>query len=377
MARVFKRKQKSWTTYFIEYYHEGTQYREKVGRSKDGITESMAKEALKSREGDIVKDKFDLAKTKTHPLFSKVMQEYLEHSKADKKPNSYRRDLISSKHLLDYFGNKRIDAIDLWIVKKYQKKRKEEIIARYPDKDERDISFASINREIALLRHFYSMAIESGKIDNNPFTVGKKITMFQEKPKERYLTENEVIAFLGVCDRSDNRFLKVIVLTALHTGTRLQETLNIKVEDVDFRNSLIYLPYTKNGDRGKVVISDLLESVLKEHIGERESGYLFYSKDGQPFKNVRTSMQTAYKRAGIEGCSFHTLRHTFASHLTMSGVDSFTVQDLGRWKTEKMVKRYAHLSPNYKRKAVNRLTFGTKDKHEISTPIKTRLEATP
>ena len=88
-------------------------------------------------------------------------------------------------------------------------------------------------------------------------------------------------------------------------------------------------------------------------------------------------MQTAYKRAGIEGCSFHTLRHTFASHLTMSGVDSFTVQDLGRWKTEKMVKRYAHLSPNYKRKAVNRLTFGTKDKHEISTPIKTRLEATP
>ena len=359
----------------IEYYDNGTQYREKVGRSKDGITESMAKKALQSRVGDITKGTFDLAKTKTYPLFSKLLKEYLEHSKTDKKLNSYRRDLVSSKHLFEYFGNKRIDAIDLWNVKKYQKKRKEDIIARYPDKDERDISLASINREIACLRHFYSLAMESGKIDKNPFTVGKKVKMFPEKPKERYLTENEVIAFLDSCKKSDNRFLKVIVLTALHTGTRLQETLNIKVEDVDFRNSLIYLPYTKNGDRGKVVINDILEGILKKHIGERESGYLFRNKDGKPFKNVRTSIQTAYKRAGIKGCSFHTLRHTFASHLTMSGVDSFTVQDLGRWKTERMVKRYAHLSPNYKKKAVNKLTFGTKDKHEISTPIVTKLRA--
>jgi integrase len=82
-------------------------------------------------------------------------------------------------------------------------------------------------------------------------------------------------------------------------------------------------------------------------------------------------------RDRLEGCVFHTLRHTIASHLTMSGVDSFKVQDLGRWKTEKMVKRYAHLLPNYKKKAVNKLTFGTQDKHEISTPIKTKLKATP
>ena len=30
MARVFKRKQKNWTTYFIEYYDNGTQYRDRL-----------------------------------------------------------------------------------------------------------------------------------------------------------------------------------------------------------------------------------------------------------------------------------------------------------------------------------------------------------
>ncbi len=60
------------------------------------------------------------------------------------------------------------------------------------------------------------------------------------------------------------------------------------------------------------------------------------------------------------------MRHyTFASHLTMSGVDSFTVQDLGRWKTEKMVKRYAHLSPSHTVKAVETLDRKINEKKSI------------
>jgi len=48
------------------------------------------------------------------------------------------------------------------------------------------------------------------------------------------------------------------------------------------------------------------------------------------------------------------LRHTFASRLAMAGVDLYTVQRAGGWKTHAMVQRNAHLSPDHMRAAVER-----------------------
>jgi len=49
---------------------------------------------------------------------------------------------------------------------------------------------------------------------------------------------------------------------------------------------------------------------------------------------------------------FHTLRHTFASWLAMSGTDIYTIKELMRHKTLTMTMRYAHLIPDAKRRAV-------------------------
>ena len=53
--------------------------------------------------------------------------------------------------------------------------------------------------------------------------------------------------------------------------------------------------------------------------------------------------------------SFHTLRHSFASHLVMSGSDLLTVKELMGHATLDMTLRYAHLAPDHKAAAVNRL----------------------
>ena len=45
----------------------------------------------------------------------------------------------------------------------------------------------------------------------------------------------------------------------------------------------------------------------------------------------------------------HDLRHTWASRLTMAGVDPWTIKRLGDWKTLAMVQQYAHLSLDHKR----------------------------
>src|SRR5262249_24118534 len=58
---------------------------------------------------------------------------------------------------------------------------------------------------------------------------------------------------------------------------------------------------------------------------------------------------------GLDGMTWHALRHTFASRLVSAGVDLRTVQELGGWKTLSMVQRYAHLSPGHLAAAVERI----------------------
>ena len=82
---------------------------------------------------------------------------------------------------------------------------------------------------------------------------------------------------------------------------------------------------------------------------------MFTGKDGDPYKSVKRSFATALKKAGILDFRFHDLRHTFASHLVMAGVDLTSVKELLGHKSLAMTTRYAHLSPSHKRKAVNTL----------------------
>ncbi len=74
----------------------------------------------------------------------------------------------------------------------------------------------------------------------------------------------------------------------------------------------------------------------------------------------KTTVYDAFKRAckaaGIEDFHFHDLRHTFASHLVMAGVDLLTVKELLGHKQINMTVRYSHLAPEHTAQAVAKLT---------------------
>jgi integrase len=79
----------------------------------------------------------------------------------------------------------------------------------------------------------------------------------------------------------------------------------------------------------------------------REAPYVFVNRAGhrREARNLLRAFYTAMRKAGIERFRFHDLRHTFATRLIQAGVDVYTVQKLGRWKTISMVLRYAHHQP--------------------------------
>jgi site-specific recombinase XerD len=72
-------------------------------------------------------------------------------------------------------------------------------------------------------------------------------------------------------------------------------------------------------------------------------------------KNIKAMAE----KAGLEGVGVHTLRHTFASHLVMAGVDLATVQKLLGHSSITTTMIYAHLAPDHLRAAVEKLSFVT------------------
>jgi len=84
------------------------------------------------------------------------------------------------------------------------------------------------------------------------------------------------------------------------------------------------------------------------------SKYVFTYR-GNRIDSVKTAFNAAVKRTGIVDFRFHDLRHTFASQLLMKGGTLKDVQELLGHKTMTMTLRYAHLTQEHKRKAVNLL----------------------
>ena len=81
-------------------------------------------------------------------------------------------------------------------------------------------------------------------------------------------------------------------------------------------------------------------------------------------------MRSACRRVGLEGVTFHTLRHTCASWLVMEGVPLFEVSKLLRHASIQMTERYAHLAPDHLRDAVASIKFSAHFQHTTNSEQK-------
>lgn len=86
-----------------------------------------------------------------------------------------------------------------------------------------------------------------------------------------------------------------------------------------------------------------------------KNNYVFPSKNGEPFDNVKKAWIAILKNADIKNFRWHDLRHHFASRLVMVGVDLNTVRELLGHSDMSMTLRYAHLATEHKAYAVVKL----------------------
>ena len=137
---------------------------------------------------------------------------------------------------------------------------------------------------------------------------------------------------------AEETYIYPITVTALHTGMRRSELLNLKWADIDFGRHTVTVQakedwHTKNYKSRTLQLTPILYDVLEGHkemqamLGVK-SEYIFTFKGRRIKSGIDTSLRNVVKKAGLSNVTLHTLRHTFASQLVMAGVPLRDVQEL-------------------------------------------------
>lgn len=295
-------------------------------------SKTLAKEIFATKRADCVRKKHNIGISKQFS-FEELKSEFLNWSKVNKK--SYNRDVVLVGHLSAFFEGKDLGDITSLDVEKYMAERKDKVAP------------ATVNREVACLKRMFNLAIRWEMADRNPV---KGVNFFKEPKKSfNFWTVEDIEKFLNAATER----MKRLVLVGVNTGMRISELLNLKWENVDFEHGYLTIEESKTGEYRKVKMNAV---VIKTFTSMKRGGtFVFVNRDGQPYKLINRGFKSTCRRAGIKVATPHVMRHTFASHLTMLGVDLYTIMELGGWKSLEMVMRYSHLAPDHKQMAVNKL----------------------
>jgi integrase len=263
-----------------------------------------------------------------------LLERYLrDHSAPNKAASTHRRDKSLAAHLLRAFGAVPLDQLRPAQLADYKASRRAAGAAP-----------KTVNDELTLLGHAYKLALlEWEWVTDNPVLKVKKEKL---RPRPgRWLTAEEEARLLA----ASPSWVRELVLFALHTGMRQSEILNLQWPHVDLARRTLMILEQKNGGQDTLPLNATAVEVLQARARVRsiKSAHVFFNTVGRRWdaRNVLRAFYTARRTAGIDKVRFHDLRHTFASRLVQSGVDLYTVQRLGRWKSIKMVQHYGHHYP--------------------------------
>ena len=336
MARIFKRN-RNW---YVDYNLDGKRIRKVIGRSKQiaqlALSDIEVKIA-KRRAGFFVSDK----------KLADYIPQFLSHVRVHVKPSTTTRYVQIIGHLSDFLDTledppAKLSQITPPLIEQYKLHR---------------LGFVkpqTVNYELTCLHHFFRYAVEMKYIQSNPTQEIKKIRNPQRKAP-RFLTQEEIARLLTKANPNLNNIIRFL----LNTGLRWGELRSLEWNDVDWNEKVIHIrikeDWSPKGGERKIPMNNTIISIIKSL--PRRENFIFTSKIGSQVRqqSTWTAFKLACRKAGIENATLHSLRHTFASHLVMAGVDLATVSKLLGHKDISTTMIYSHLSPNHLQQAVEKL----------------------
>ena len=287
-----------------------------------------------------------------YKTFREVCSEYL--SRWNKK--DYQGQMQRVDYWCKPFGDRIMTDIDIFDLRDH--------IDGMVDAGERA---STINRKKAVLSSVYKFALSRGYVDEN--IVRSVVVDDDTKRRDRVLSDAERQGLIMACKESHWDKLYLLVLMAMVTGARKGELMNLRWNDVNFKDCTGYLGDTKNGSSRELHFPSVVMAELKR-FQEVGTSLIFPSaeKPEQPM-DIRKAWAKALKTANIsdrdtfnadgsikqEKFTFHCLRHGFCSALSDSGKEINQIAKLAGHKSIQTTMRYIHQGREQKRQIVNEL----------------------
>ena len=248
--------------------------------------------------------------------------------------------------LTDHFRAAKLAEIDQGAIAKAARKL-------YPD-----AAPSTVNRQLytpmAAILHF---AAENGLCEWRKIKRPK-----QPKGRVRWLRPEEAERLIDACAPH----LRPLVTFMLYTGARVSEAIYLDWRDVDLGRRQAWFQETKNGEtRGvplhELVIVELGNMSHRDGAVFRRPGTkarplgLPYARKEDEGGQIKTAFNGACKRAGITNFHPHDCRHTWATWHYAANRDLGELMELGGWKSEAMVMRYAHVNTGHLQAGIDKL----------------------
>ena len=339
MARIYQVDGKKGARWYLDYHVEGRRMRKRIGASK-----RIAELALADIQVKLERKEAGFA-VKDRPLPA-FIEEYLQYAQANKAKKSYERDVLTLKHFTGFIEADKLSGVTATKLEAYNAHRREN-----------GTKPSTLNRELNTIKAMFNKAVAWGALTDNP---AKTVKKFRESRKQiRYLSKEEARALLMAADAH----MKPVIETFLLTGLRRGELIHLTWADIDFKNKILSVQakgdwQPKDYETRHIPMTPRLAEILQNH-PRKGDPFVFVNRQGQSLDPdvLSHDFLKLVRSRGIKGVSVHTLRHSFASHLVMSGADLYTVQKLLGHSSIKTTEIYAHLAPDYLKAAMQRLVF--------------------
>ncbi|RXI37961.1 integrase [Arcobacter cloacae] len=337
--------------YYITFKNEQNKMVElKIGKFTEGIREAYCNQKrneiiTKQRNGE--EAPFMAKKKKRQILYIDTIANGYFSQKADRTIKSYYFN-----HILPFFKDYDFETITNTDIVKFMTALKEKTGIRTG----KPIAPKTINTILNILKSIIKYALKNDLIKND---FSKYITLNNiDNARERFLTKEEIELLYH--EVKDDEIIYLYFKLALNTGARLSSLKNISKKDIDFTHDLITLKDFKNDSTYKTFLNSQLKELLKKRVEKLNINDKVLST--YPAKRIKKIIDYLFNQGMDANDSknrvvFHTLRHTFASHLAINGTPIFTIQKLMNHKDITMTMRYAKLAPDSGREAIEKLNL--------------------
>lgn len=214
--------------------------------------------------------------------------------------------------------------------------------------------FLSTRPTIWVQKHFYEglaasfqKAVDWEYINVNPWRKIKK-----PRPPDKLPAYFNKEDFARLIEATPSQLHRDLFVVAAYTGMRAGELQNLKWSNIDFNNKLVIIRNnadfrTKTRKDRAIPMNEIVYEVLTRRHQEfsHEFEYVFFNSEGGKLTHETTSkpLKRAVLKAGLDrSLHFHSLRHTFATWATQSGVPLHFVSKLLGHSTTRMTEKYSH-----------------------------------